>query len=103
MQVEVCLPESLNPDERVRLVAAEHEAGRKLLASGIIRRIWRVPGRFANVAIYDVADATELHSAISTLPLFAWLDVRVTALAVHPLEAAMSSSPVTSRAAERRG
>ncbi len=49
-------------------------------------RIWRLPGRFANVSLYRTADATELHAALTSLPLWPFMDVRVEALAVHPLE-----------------
>jgi muconolactone D-isomerase len=58
----------------------------ELRRSGVIRRIWRIPGRFANVGIWDAPDATALHQYVSSLPLFPWLDVQVTALALHHLE-----------------
>ena len=50
-------------------------------------RIWRLPGRFANVSLYRTGDATELHAALTSLPLWPWMRIRVEALAVHPLEA----------------
>jgi muconolactone D-isomerase len=47
--------------------------------------MWRIPGRRANVGIWQAADASELHESISSLPLFPWMDVRVRPLADHYL------------------
>lgn len=85
VRIAVNLPPDMDPDERSRLLEAEADRGRELLASGALARIWRVPGRFANVSLYDVADATELHALLSSLPLWPWLDVTVEPLARHPL------------------
>jgi muconolactone D-isomerase len=76
------MPESRRQD----LMDAEERRGRELLESGALVRIWRVPGRLANVSLYEVADATELHGALSSLPLHPWMHVDVEPLAVHPLE-----------------
>jgi muconolactone D-isomerase len=69
------------------LLAAERVRGRELQAARTIERIWRVPGKKANVGIWRAADATELHAAIESLPAFPWMSVTVTPLAAHPLEA----------------
>lgn len=39
-----------------------------------------------NVGIWEAPDATTLHAYITSLPLFPWLEVSVTALARHYLE-----------------
>ena len=83
----IALPPDMDPGERARLTEAEAVRGRELIAAGSLRRIWRVPGRQANVAVYAAIDATELHALITSLPLWPWMNVRVEALAVHPLEA----------------
>lgn len=85
VRIAVNLPPDIDPEERSRLLEAETARGRELLASGSLRRIWRVPGRTANVSLYDVADATELHGLLSSLPLWPWLDITVEPLAEHPL------------------
>lgn len=69
------------------LVAAEREVGRELVREGTIVRIWRLPGRRANVGVWRAADATELHATLERLPLRRWLDAEVVALATHDLEA----------------
>lgn len=85
VEIEIGLPASTPEDERAALYAAEAERGRELREAGSIVRIWRVPGRRANVGVWQAADASELHELISSLPLFPWLDVRVSALAEHHL------------------
>lgn len=87
MRAQLRLPESMGELERRELVAAELARGEELRASGELVRIWRVPGRWANVSLYDVADATELHTTLQSLPMWPWLDISVEALATHPLEA----------------
>lgn len=84
VQIEVELPSTMPEDERRRILAAELERGRELLASGAIESIWRVPGGLRNVGIWDAQDATALHELLASLPLFKWLRVQVTALAEHP-------------------
>jgi muconolactone D-isomerase len=85
VEIEVRLPHTVSDMERTKLIAAERVRGSELAGEGTIRAIWRVPGRFANCGIWSASDATALHSAISSLPLFHFLDVRVTPLARHNL------------------
>ncbi len=87
VRIEVRLPESMPEGRRRSLVDAESVRGRELIEQGTLVRIWRVPGRWANVSLYRVADATELHAAVSSLPLWPWMNVEVEPLATHPLEA----------------
>jgi muconolactone D-isomerase len=85
LEIEVNLPSSMSDDERTRLIGLERERGRELAEQGVIRAIWRVPGKFANRAIWSAADATELHDAIVSLPLWSYSDVNVTPLARHAI------------------
>lgn len=79
-------------DRRAQLQAGERAAGLALIADGSITRIWRVPGQNSNVGIWSTANASELHDKISSLPLFPWMSVHVTALAKHPLEVSNGES-----------
>jgi muconolactone D-isomerase len=88
VHITVNLPPDLPEPRRSELVAAEQVRGRELIAEGTLVRIWRLPGRFANVSLYRAADATALHAAITSLPLWPWMEVHVDALAVHPLDSA---------------
>jgi muconolactone D-isomerase len=93
VQIEVTLPADLAPDRRAELLEAELGRGRELMAAGSIREIWRVPGALRNVGIWEASDATELHDAISSLPLFPWIRADVTALAMHPLNRPPQDGP----------
>lgn len=92
VRIEVRLPADLSEVERADLAARELARGKALRDAGTIVRIWRVPGRYANVAIWKAADATDLHELLTSLPLFPWLDVDVEPLALHPLESRRSGS-----------
>ena len=86
VRINVDLSADVTEPRRRELLEAEAERGRELLASGALRRIWRVPGRPANISLYEASDATELHALLMSLPLWPWMDVQVEALATHPLE-----------------
>jgi muconolactone D-isomerase len=77
-------PDGITPEEQQRLVAAEHARARELAAAGSLKRLWRIPGQRANWGIWHAADATELHAALSSLPMFPHLVATVHPLAAHP-------------------
>lgn len=85
--IDIELPFDLEPDVVASLTAAERERGLELVAQGSILRIWRIPGRTANIGVWVADDATDLHRKLTSLPLCPYMDIRVTALAIHPLEA----------------
>ncbi len=87
VQIQVTLPPELSNGSRQELMLRELVRGRELMNEGVIRRIWRIPGRTANVGIWDAAEPTALHEALSSLPMFPYIDATVTPLATHPLEA----------------
>ncbi|XGF60093.1 muconolactone Delta-isomerase family protein [Klebsiella pneumoniae] len=45
---------------------------------------WRVAGLYANVSIFDVQDAEELHQILMGLPLYPFMAIKVEALCRHP-------------------
>jgi muconolactone D-isomerase len=85
VEITVELPPHLTTEQREHLIAEERSRGKALATQGILRAIWRVPGQFANRAIWSAPDATELHKAITSLPLWPYAKVNVTALARHDL------------------
>lgn len=82
--IDVKLPPETPAERRADLVAAEAVRARELAETGVIVRLWRIPGRWSNVGLWVASDASALHEALSSLPLYPWLDVKVTALARHP-------------------
>lgn len=93
VSVEVALPHTLDEPLRAALLAAEFERGKALAEAGVLRAIWRVPGRYANRAIWSATDATALHEALTSLPLWPYMDVVVTPLARHRVAPACKGLP----------
>ena len=85
VEIEIELPPSMPDDERTAMLSAEAERGRELRDAGSIIRMWRVPGRRANVGLWEAADAYELHELLSSLPVFPWMNIQVRPLAEHYL------------------
>jgi muconolactone D-isomerase len=85
VEIEIELPPSMPAQERSALLSAEAERGRELRDGGSIVRIWRIPGRYANVGLWEAADASELHELLSSLPMFPWANIQVRPLAEHYL------------------
>jgi muconolactone D-isomerase len=80
------LPPDTPSAQRDELRAAERARAMELRAAGILKRLWRVPGRNATVGLYEAPDPAALHDALMSLPMSPWLDVHVEALAQHPQE-----------------
>jgi muconolactone delta-isomerase len=80
------LPPEFPAERRAELRTAERARAMELRSAGILKRLWRVPGRNATVGLYEAADPAELHDALMSLPMAPWLDVTVEALAQHPQE-----------------
>lgn len=83
-QVEVRIPHDLDPQRTEELRARELEYALRLQREGRWVHLWRVAGRFANVSVFDVDSNDELHQLLSGLPLYPFMDIRVTPLALHP-------------------
>jgi muconolactone D-isomerase len=86
VRFEVNQPESMSSEERERLRSLERARAMELREQGVLKRLWRIPGRRAVVGLWESSDATALHEALASLPMFPWMDVTVEALATHPQE-----------------
>ena len=84
VEVQVTFPPDGDPKLKADLIAAEGRRAAELIEAGIIRRLWRIPGRWANVGLWEAPDATALHEALVSLPLYPWLDFEVRPVAKHP-------------------
>lgn len=71
-------------DAQRELLQKEASRAKELATQGVLRSLWRVPGRRANWGIWVADDCDQLHAAISSLPLFPYLTVTVHPLARHP-------------------
>ncbi|WP_145010890.1 muconolactone Delta-isomerase [Pseudomonas oryzihabitans] len=84
VRMTVKLPHDLPASESTRLKQAEKELAQELQRQGTWRHLWRIAGLYANVSVFDVADAQALHDTLLQLPLYPYLEIEVTALCRHP-------------------
>jgi muconolactone D-isomerase len=83
-EMDVRLPHDMPADTAGELKAREKDVAQALQRDGRWRHLWRVAGRYANVSVFDVESPDELHELLSRLPLFPYMEIRVTPLARHP-------------------
>ena len=84
VEMDVRIPHDIAAEKVDALKQAERVRAMELQRTGAWRHLWRVAGRYANVSIFDVSGAQELHDILSSLPLFPFMDITVTPLARHP-------------------
>ena len=94
VRFETVVPPTVSADEQADLRSSERARAQELRASGLLKRLWRVPGRRAVIGLWDAEDATQLHEALSSLPMFAWMSVVVEPLATHPQEQTAEAPPI---------
>jgi muconolactone D-isomerase len=83
-RMDVHLPQDMDPEVRADIVAREKAYAQELQRSGKWPHLWRIVGAYSNISILDVESDDELHELLSGLPLFPYMEIRVTPLATHP-------------------
>ena len=84
VRMDVHLPADMPSETAADLRAREKERAHEIQRAGKWPELHRVVGAISNVSLFDVADGDELHQLLTSLPLFPYMDVTVTALARHP-------------------
>lgn len=84
VRMDVRVPNDVDPARFEGLKAAEKARAQELQREGTWRHLWRVAGEYANFSVFDVPDHDALHAILSALPLFPFMEIRVTPLARHP-------------------
>jgi len=84
VEMDVVVPHDADQAKFEELKAAEKKFSQKLQHEGKWLHLWRITGRYANISIFDVAGNDELHALLSALPLFPFMQIKVTPLARHP-------------------
>jgi muconolactone D-isomerase len=84
LHIKVTFPPDGDPQEKARRIAAEGVRARELAAQGVIKRVWRIPGQWANWGLWEAPDATAIHEAVTSLPMWPYLEVTVHPLGAHP-------------------
>lgn len=84
VEMNVDIPLTFDPAQAAALKASEKARFQELQASGVWRHIWRVVGQYSNVSIFDVESNAALHDLLTSLPLYPFMTMTVTALCRHP-------------------
>jgi muconolactone D-isomerase len=84
VEMDVRLPHDFTAEKVESLKQTERARAQELQRAGIWRHLWRVAGRYSNVSIFDVSGPQDLHDILSSLPLFPFMDMRITPLCRHP-------------------
>lgn len=84
VRMDVHVPQDMNPIDFEALKATEKARAEDLQRAGKWRHLWRIAGQYANISVFDVEDADELHAIMMSLPLFPFMTTEVTALCRHP-------------------
>lgn len=84
VRMDVNIPLDMPKEQADAIKAEERVYSQELQRDGRWPHLWRVVGEYSNYSVFDVADNDELHTLLSGLPLFPYMDVSVTPLAQHP-------------------
>ena len=92
VRMDVHLPHDLPGDTREQIVRQEKDYAQQLQREGKWIHLWRIVGEYSNYSVFDVDSNDELHAILSNLPLFTYMAVHVTPLAVHPSDIHQSAT-----------
>ena len=84
VQINISFPSDMTECTQSELYDAETARSKILATEGFLVRLWRLPGRRSNWGLWQANDATELHEALASLPLWRYMEVEVVPLARHP-------------------
>lgn len=84
VRMQVNMPADMPKEQADQIKLEEKNYAQKLQREGKWPHLWRVVGRYANVSVFDAKDNDELHTMLSSLPMYPYMDIEVTPLARHP-------------------
>ena len=84
VRMDVNLPATMPEDQAAALKATEKAMSQRLQDSGKWRHLWRIAGQYANVSVFDVDSIDELHTLLTALPLFPYMQIELMPLCRHP-------------------
>jgi muconolactone D-isomerase len=84
VRMNVNLPLTMPADQATQLKADEKALAARLQQQGKWRHLWRIAGQYANISVFDVASVDELHTLLTSLPLFPYMQIEVMPLCRHP-------------------
>ncbi|WP_354246308.1 muconolactone Delta-isomerase [Arthrobacter sp. UYEF20] len=89
VKMDVNLPVEMDPQVKTDTLAREKAYSQELQRSGVWVHIWRCVGQYSNLSIFDAKDNEHLHEILWRLPLFPYMKIEVTPLAMHPSDIAL--------------
>jgi len=84
VRMNVNLPIDMPADQAAQLKQTEKTLAQRLQQEGKWRHLWRIAGQYANISIFDVGSVDELHTLLTSLPLFPYMQIEVMPLCRHP-------------------
>jgi muconolactone D-isomerase len=84
VRMDVQLPAAMPAAQAEQLKQTERELAHSLQRSGKWRHLWRIAGQYANVSVFDVDSVDELHTLLTSLPLFPYMKIDITPMCRHP-------------------
>jgi muconolactone D-isomerase len=84
VRMDVQIPHNIDPNQVDKLLADEKARAQQLQRDGTWRHLWRIVGEYANISIFDVESSDRLHELLTSLPLFPFMQIKVTPLCHHP-------------------
>ena len=84
VEMDVRMSTRFPAEADVTLKQAERARAQDLQRAGVWRICGEWRGAMPNVSIFDVSGPQDLHDILSSLPLFPFMDIRITPLCRHP-------------------
>ena len=84
VRMDVRLPADMDPQVADDLRTREKARAAEIQHAGKWPELWRVVGRYSNYSVFEVESGDELHELLTSLPLFPYMEMEVTALTRHP-------------------
>jgi len=84
VRMNLRIPHDADTRKIKQLGEQEHERAQQLQQLGKWLHLWRVAGQYANISVFEVESPAELHEIVSSLPLYPFMEIDVTALCRHP-------------------
>lgn len=83
-KMDVKIPESWSEEKLQDYIRREKETSQKWQKSGKWKYLWRVAGRYSNISVIEADSPDEFHQIVSSLPLFPYMNIKVTSVCKHP-------------------
>jgi muconolactone D-isomerase len=84
VRMDVNIPSTLPAADAEAVKIKEKAYSQALQEGGKWRHIWRIAGQYANISVFDVDSIEELHTLLTGLPLFPFMQIEVLPLLRHP-------------------